>query len=85
MIEALGWISTLLVLVGYILNAKCMRTPAMLAWIVGDIGCITYDIYIDNFSHLALSAIIISINLFGIYETWKKSSQKNKYKIASNN
>ncbi len=24
--------------------------------------------------HLALSAIIISINLFGIYETWKKSS-----------
>ena len=85
MIEALVWIRNLLVLVGYILNAKCMRTPAMLAWIVGDIGWITYDIYIDNFSHLALSAIIISINLFGIYETWKKSSQKNKYKIASNN
>lgn len=85
MIEALGWISTLLVLMGYILNAKCLRTPAMIAWIVGDIGWITYDIFIDNFSHLALSAIIISINLFGIYETWKKSSQKNKYETEFNN
>jgi uncharacterized membrane protein YozB (DUF420 family) len=57
----------------------------MVAWIVGDIGWITYDIFIDNFSHLALSAIIISINLFGIYETWKKSSQKNKYETEFNN
>lgn len=78
MIDALGWISTALVLTGYVLNAKCIRGGAMIAWIIGDIGWITYDCFIDNYSHLALSAIIISINLFGIYETWKKSSQKNK-------
>ena len=82
MIEALGWISTTLVLLGYVLNAKCIRRPAMIAWILGDIGWIVYDCFIDNYSHLALSAVIISINLFGIYETWKKSSQKNKYEIG---
>ncbi len=76
MIEALGWVSTLLVLIGYILNAKCFRTQAMIAWIVGDIGWITYDCFIDNFSHLALSAIIITINLYGI---WNYLSHKNKY------
>jgi hypothetical protein len=77
MVEALGWVSTLLVLVGYILNAKCIRIPAMIAWILGDIGWIVYDCYIDNYSHLALSAIIISINLYGI---WNYLSAKMKYK-----
>ena len=77
MIETLGWISTLLVLVGYVLNAKCFRNSAMVAWILGDIGWIAYDCFIDNYSHLALSAIIISINLYGI---WNYLSLKNKYK-----
>lgn len=77
MIETLGWISTLLVLVGYVLNAKCFRNPAMVAWILGDIGWIAYDCFIDNYSHLALSAIIITINLYGI---WNYLSPKNKYK-----
>ena len=39
----------------------------MITWIVGDIGWITYDFYIDNISHLVLSAVIISINLYGIF------------------
>ena len=77
MIEAIGWISTLLVLTGYVLNAKCIRNGAMIAWIVGDIGWITYDCFIDNYSHLALSAIIIIINLYGI---WNSLSQTKKYK-----
>jgi hypothetical protein len=77
MVESLGWISTLLVLVGYILNAKCIHIPAMIAWILGDIGWIVYDCYIDNYSHLALSAIIISINLYGI---WNYLLAKKKYK-----
>jgi uncharacterized membrane protein YozB (DUF420 family) len=82
MIEILGWISTALVLAGYISNAKGWTKAAMITWIIGDTGWIIYDFFIDNYSHLALSAIIISINLFGIYETWKKSSQKNKYEIG---
>ena len=67
MIEALGWISTVLVLIGYTLNAKGKFQYAMVAWIIGDVGWITYDFYISNFSHLALSSIIIVLNLYGIW------------------
>ena len=76
MIEALGWISTALVLLGYIFNAKMKYQTAMVVWIIGDIGWITYDFYITNFSHLVLSVVIISINLYGIYQ--HKTSQKRK-------
>ena len=72
MIEALGWISTTLVLAGYILNARQFSKSAMVAWIVGDIGWITYDFYIDNFSHLVLSSVIIAINLYGIWNLLSK-------------
>jgi uncharacterized membrane protein len=77
MIESIGWFSTILVLIGYVLNAKSYTRPAMIAWIVGDIGWISYDIFIYNYSHLALSAIIITINLYGI---WNSLSQTKKYK-----
>ena len=76
MIEVLGWTSTALVLLGYILNAKTHFKAAMVVWIVGDIGWITYDFYIDNISHLVLSAVIISINLYGIYQ--HKIAKKDK-------
>lgn len=72
MIETLGWISTTLVLAGYILNARQFSKSAMIAWIVGDIGWITYDFYIDNFSHLVLSSVIIAINLYGIWNLLSK-------------
>ena len=71
MIELLGWFSTALVLVGYIMNARGNSNVAMLTWIVGDTGWIVYDFFIDNFSHLVLSLIIISINLYGIYRIKK--------------
>ena len=77
MIDLIGWISTALVLTGYVLNAKCYIRPAMVVWIIGDIGWITYDCFIDNYSHLALSAIIITINLYGI---WNSLSQTKKFK-----
>ena len=67
MIEILGWLSTALVLLGFVFNSKGKYTLAMITWIVGDIGWITYDFYIDNISHLVLSAVIISINLYGIF------------------
>jgi hypothetical protein len=38
----------------------------MIAWIIGDIGWVSYDLYINNISHLVLSFVIISINLYGI-------------------
>ena len=73
MIELLGWISTALVLVGYITNARGLTKTAMIAWIIGDIGWIIYDIFIFNISHMVLSLVIICINLYGIYRIWKKS------------
>ena len=75
MIEVLGWTSTVLVLLGYVLNAKMRYQAAMIVWIVGDIGWITYDFYIDNFSHLVLSIVIISINVYGMYNIKKMVKQ----------
>ena len=75
MIEILGWLSTLLVLAGYIFNARKLTKYAMVTWIIGDIGWITYDFFIYNISHLMLSFIIITINIYGIYNVCK---EKNK-------
>tara|TARA_R110001583_G_scaffold11926_11_gene53260 strand:+ start:2094 stop:2327 length:234 start_codon:yes stop_codon:yes gene_type:complete len=72
MIEVLGWASTIIVLIGFVLNARGIFTWAMVAWIVGDIGWITYDFFIDNFSHLVLSLVIIAINIYGIIHLKKK-------------
>jgi hypothetical protein len=43
-----------------------------MAWCVGDLGWIVYDIHINNLSHATLSLIIILINLFGIYKLLPK-------------
>jgi len=71
-IETLGWSSTALVLAGYIFNARQLSKLAMYTWIIGDIGWITYDLLIDNLSHMVLSLVIILINLYGIYNNLKK-------------
>jgi len=73
-IEVLGWMSTVLVLLGYVFNARMKYQTAMVLWIVGDIGWITYDFFITNISHLVLSFVIISINIYGIIQ------QKNQKK-----
>ena len=76
MIEVVGWISTLLVLVGYITNSAGYSKIAMITWILGDLGWITYDIFISNISHLALSVIIICINVYGIFRIIKTERTK---------
>lgn len=73
MIQILGWLSTLLVLIGFWLNAKKQLYWALIIWIIGDIGWIVYDIAIDNYSHCTLSTIIILINLYGIKNFHDKS------------
>ena len=75
MIEAIGWLSTVLILIGYTLNAKGNFQYAMIAWIIGDTGWIVYDFFIDNFSHLVLSFVIISINVYGMYNIKKAEKQ----------
>jgi hypothetical protein len=73
MIEVLGWISTALVLLGYITNARGLTKWAMITWILGDCGWIMYDIYINNISHLVLSVVIIAINVYGINQILKNN------------
>ena len=78
MITLLGWVSTALVLLGYITNARGYYTWAMITWVLGDCGWIVYDVYIQNMSHMVLSLVIIVINLTGIYRLWKSSLEKKK-------
>lgn len=74
-IEILGWLSTALVLCGFYFNSKNRRHLAFVTWIMGDVGWIVYDVYIDNWSHMALSLIIIFLNLYGIYNNFKHDNQ----------
>lgn len=71
-LEWIGWVGTILVLTGYLLNAKKHHKFAMLTWVFGDAIWIVYDIYIDNISHLVLSLVIILLNLYGIYNILKE-------------
>lgn len=73
--ELVGWVCTLLVLVGYYLNSIQKYLPAMLMWSIGDIGWIVYDISISNFSHMALSGTIILLNGYGIYRILNKKKK----------
>lgn len=68
MIEILGWVGTVLVLIGYWANSNLQHRLAMTTWIAGDIIWITYDIFIENWSHMVLSLVIIGINIYGIYK-----------------
>ena len=68
MIEILGWFGTVLVLIGYWANSNLQHRLAMTTWIVGDVIWITYDIFIENWSHMVLSSVIIGINIYGIYK-----------------
>ena len=76
MIETLGWISTILVLEVYIFNAQHYTKLAMFSWILGDIGWVTYDLLITNISHMVLSLVIISINIYGIWNICKTKKER---------
>ena len=68
MIEILGWVGTVLVLIGYWANSNLRHRLAMTTWIAGDVIWITYDVFIENWSHMVLSLVIIGINIYGIYK-----------------
>lgn len=77
MIEALGWIGTALILLGTFVNARGLFLYAFIIWIIGDITWIVYDSFINNFSHLSLSATIILINLYGIYNNRTRIARRS--------
>ena len=77
MIESLGWIGTALILLGTFVNARGLFLYAFIIWIIGDITWIVYDSFINNFSHLSLSATIILINLYGIYNNRTRITRRS--------
>jgi len=70
-IEAVGWLGSALVLIGYIFNSRAQYNLAIYTWLVGDATWITYDILRNIYPHLFLSSIIIIINLYAIYNIIK--------------
>ena len=78
--EILGWICTALVLIGYYLNSRGILYPALIVWIIGDIGWIVYDVHIANLSHAVLSATIILLNLSGVWRILRKKLYDNRTK-----
>jgi hypothetical protein len=70
-----GWICTITVLIGFILNSIQKLKYAIYVWVIGDIGWILYDLPIRNYSHLTLSIVIILINLYGLYKIHKNESR----------
>lgn len=78
MIEIIGWIGTVLVLIGYLANSHLKHEIAMYTWIVGDICWITYDVFIDNWSHLILSIAIVAMNIRGIYRIIRGKAEDGK-------
>lgn len=75
--ELFGWICTIMIVIGFILNSIGKLKYAIYVWIIGDIGWILYDISIRNYSHLALSIVIIIINVYGLYKL-KENEDKSK-------
>jgi hypothetical protein len=67
MIETIGYIATMLVLIGYALNSQQRYLAACVTWIIGDVLWVTYDIMIQNVPHTILSALIIALNIRAIY------------------
>jgi len=68
MIQLLGWSCTVFIVFAFYLNAIKKYAYAIYIWILGDLGWIWYDSMIHNYSHAALSTVIILINIYGYYK-----------------
>jgi hypothetical protein len=70
--ETLGWICSILVLIGFVINSRGYLKTALWIWIVSDALWIVYDIYIDNPQHILMAVGILIINITGLIRIRKK-------------
>ena len=68
-IEILGWIATAILLIGYYLNAK-KYISSFIIWFTGNALMGIYAYVIESFSVVALSIVLMILNLYG-YNSWK--------------
>ncbi len=72
-IELLGWLATLVLLVGYYLNAKKLISSWVL-WFVGNSAILIYALLITSYSVAFLSVVLMGMNVYG-YISWKNESK----------
>jgi hypothetical protein len=63
-IEVIGWVATILLLVGYYLNAK-RRISSWIVWMVGNSTMLVYSSLIQSWSVAFLSLALIILNIYG--------------------
>ena len=70
-IEWLGWVATVLLLVGYYLNAK-KSLYSWIVWLHGNGTMLIYALTIQSYSVAFLSTALIALNVYGYIE-WKQN------------
>jgi len=73
-IEATGWIATVLILVGYYLNAK-QRLSSWVVWFFGNLLMLVYSVLIGATPQVALALVLVIMNVFG-FISWSKKNDK---------
>lgn len=67
----LGWLATVTVLFGYILNAKQI-VWSWIVWFIGNSIMLVYGLLINSYSLATLSGILMILNLYGYY-AWRSN------------
>ena len=70
--EMIGWIATMLILIGYYLNAKKYISSWTL-WFLGNLLMMIYSIGIGANPQIVLAFILMVLNIYG-YIKWKKDN-----------
>ena len=69
--ELIGWVATLLLLIGYYLNAKQIIS-SWVVWLHGNALMLIYALMINSHSVAFLSMVLMALNVYG-YISWKKN------------
>ena len=68
-IEAIGWLATVILLIGYWANAH-KKLYSWILWMIGNTLMLFYAFVIDSHSVAFLSIVLIGMNIYG-YFNWK--------------
>jgi len=72
MISIFGWLATILILLGYYLNAKKL-TVSWIVWFIGNVCNLVYSVFIEAWPQLVLAVALMGLNIYGYIE-WKKNN-----------
>ena len=69
-VELIGWLATILLLIGYYLNAQ-KKIASWSVWAMGNSIMLLYAHLIQSYSVMFLSFVLIALNIYGYYR-WSK-------------